>query len=60
MRGFNIGDILETQDHKHKGKVVKIDTVKENGIYDFKITINDNAENEYSLYTDSIHNFIIF
>ena len=60
MRGFNIGDILVTQDYKHKGKVVKIDAVKEDDVYDFKVTIQEDEENEYSIYTDSIHNFIIF
>lgn len=58
MRGFSIGDILETKDKKHKGKVVRITTVHENGEYDFKITINEGQE--YTEYTDSIHDFIIF
>lgn len=58
MRGFNIGDRLTTKDCKHSGIVTRVETVVENGEYDFKITINEGQE--YKEYTDSIHNFIIF
>lgn len=58
MRGFNIGDRLTTKDGKHSGIVTRIETVIENGEYDFKISINEGRE--YKEYTDSIHNFIIF
>lgn len=44
MRGFNIGDRLTTKDCKHSGIVTRIETVVENGEYDFKITINEGQE----------------
>ena len=58
MRGFNIGDELQTKDGKHKGTVIKIDTERdEEGNYDFKITID---EGNYKIYKDTIHNFNVF
>lgn len=58
VRGFNIGDRLTTKDGKHSGIVTRIETIRENGEYDFKISINEGQECKE--YTDSIHNFIIF
>ena len=58
MRGFNIWDRVTTKDGKQSGIVTRIETIRENGEYDFKISINEGQE--YKEYTDSIHNFIIF
>lgn len=56
MRGFRIGDFLQTKNGLHKGIVIKIETVDTDDGLRFYITINENNE----LYTDDIDNFYIF
>lgn len=56
MRGFRVGDYLETKDGLHKGIVVNIKTVHtENGLR-FNVVINE-GEN---LYESDIDDFYIF
>lgn len=56
MRGFNIGDTLQTQDGKHKGKVSKI----ENKIIDNELRFIITIENDFETYKADIDEFIIF
>ena len=56
MRGFNIGDILQTKDGKHTGKVSKIENKIVNNELRFIITI----ENDFEKYKADIDEFIIF
>ena len=56
MRGFDIGDFLQTRDGKHKGKVVKI----ENKIIDNEVRIIITIRNDFEKYKADIDEFIIW
>ena len=56
MRGFRIGDFLQTKNGLHKGIVTKIETVDTDDGLRFYITINDNGK----LFTSDIDDFYIF
>lgn len=57
MRGFRIGDILQTQDEKHIGKVTKIENQKINNELRFIVTITEKNNKEYKADIDEF--FII-
>lgn len=56
MRGFNIGDFLQTRDGKHKGKVIKI----ENVIIENEVRIIITIRNDFEKYKADIDEFIIW
>lgn len=56
MRGFSIGDILQTKDGKHTGKVSKI----ENKIIDNELRFIITIENNFEKHKADIDEFMIF